>query len=730
MEGYPTAMDDAYVNYQKGSVAFDDTQYTFACAWDNMADFLRRGRIALRSGPDRAPVTCADFGAAACKREDISKGRRLLVTLTRGPENLPELDLEFIILSHSIELNIRLKTACNVELTGELYWGADPLASTFAARLDRKAGDLRAGCGPAVSSIDNALFDRLTDTALEATGPLRLTLGFDWQQRCHCFRAVSKQRGLNHSLTLTIHENYFARKFSVPYRPVCGETQFKTPPIGWMTWYAVKFKASEEVVLENARWQAQHLGAYGANCIWVDWEWYHSKLDPKVPELPDINIFRPDPRRYPHGMKHVADEIRKLGLVPAIWIAPTNDSNCNAFLVEHPDCILADQPEWCGRWWLDPSHPEVINTFIPKVFRQLLEWGYEAFKWDVIPLSLWVAEQHHARFHNPAQTPDAALRGLFKAARGVVGASRYMMSCSGFAFRDVTLGIDLFDGGRIGGDIFTWEEYIKQAVERAFAYLHFNNILFYADLDNIVIRDEFNTIDQATSRVSFTALTGTPVTLGDNLPALQPERVELLRRIMPVLDIHPMDLDEHALSTEIAVLNLVVARPFEQWNVIDVFNTSATARRISCDLAAELHLDTGRGKAYLAYDFWQKRFLGTHDRALELELAPFASRVICLRRRLPRPQVLSTSRHISQGGHDLITVQWDAERHVLEGTSQAVGGERYTLTLHVPEEFATARVICKVPAELMPAADGIVAVTMQPQQSGPVAWSVVFKPCK
>jgi hypothetical protein len=362
------------------------------------------------------------------------------------------------------------------------------------------------------------------------------------------------------------------------------------------------------------------------------------------------------------------------------------------------------------------------------VFRQLLDWGYEAFKWDIIPMSLWVADQHHARFRNPTLTSDAALRGLVQAAREVIGPSRYMMSCSGHMFRDITLAIDLFDGGRVGGDIFNWDEYVKQAVGRAYTYLCFNNILFYADLDNVVIREEFNTLDQARSRVSFTALTGTPVTLGDHLPALPPERVELLRRIMPVLDIHPMDLDEHTMDAGLSVLNLVIAKPFEQWNVVDVFNTTDTARHVRIDLAADLHLAAGNGESYLAYDFWQKRFMGTVERAVELDLAPFASTVLCIRRRLDRPQVVSSARHITQGGHDLVSVHWDADRAVLTGVAQVVGGEPYTLTLHVPPGFATLRAVSEPPVELVPTTDSITTVTLRPQNAGQVAWSVVFAP--
>ncbi len=720
-------MTEAYVNYQNGSVEFDDTARLFSGAWGNLGTFLKQGRFTVRSGSGQAAVTGAEFGAVTCKREDVPKGRRLTVTLTQGPAHLPELDLVFVATRHSISLEARLRTTGEVELTGELHWGADSANSTFAVCLERTTGDLRVGCGPAVSVIDNALFDRLSDTAVEVAGTARTTLDFDWQRQCYRFHASSAGPTSSCVLELRVHEHYFARKFAVPYRPVRGETQFKTPPIGWMTWYAVKFNASEAVVLENARWQAEHLGPYGANCIWVDWEWYHSKLDASVPEHPDINTFSPDPRRYPQGMKYVADEIRKLGLAPAIWIGPTNDPNLNPFLLKHPDCVLTEQPAWCGRWWLDPSHPEVVGTYIPAVFRQLLGWGYEAFKWDILPMSLWIADQYHARFHNPTLTPEAAIRGLVQAARDVIGPARYMMSCSGHVCRDITLAIDLFDGGRIGGDIFKWEEYIKQAVERAFTYLCFNNILFYADLDNVVIREEFNTLAQATSRVSFTALTGTPVTLGDHLPALPPERVELLRRIMPVLDIHPMDLDEHQPTAAIALVNLVVARPFEQWNVVDVFNTTSEACHAHLDLAADLHLACGRGETYLAFDFWEKRFLGTCDQTLDLDLGPHTSTVLCLRRRLDRPQVLSTSRHISQGGHDLLALAWEAARNLLSGTARVVGGEPYVLTLHLPDGFAAVRAASVAPAELGPAAANVVTVTLRPEVSGNLDWSVAFQ---
>ena len=85
---------------------------------------------------------------------------------------------------------------------------------------------------------------------------------------------------------------------------------------------------------------------------------------------------------------------------------------------------------------------------------------------------------------------------------------------------------------------------MTSAVERIFHCYVWHNVVLYADADNLVLREEFNSMAQARSRVSFYGLAGLPITMGDDLRTLPPERCELLRRILPTADIHPMDLVE------------------------------------------------------------------------------------------------------------------------------------------------------------------------------------------
>ena len=159
---------------------------------------------------------------------------------------------------------------------------------------------------------------------------------------------------------------------------------------------------------------------------------------------------------------------------------------------------------------------------------------------------------------HPELTSEQALREAVKRARALLGEDFYMLSCAGAADREILFAIDLFDGARIGGDIFNWREFINDFVARVMRFYAYHNTETYCDPDNLVIRPEFNSLDQAVSRTSFLSVLGLPVTLGDNLPDLPPERVELLKRCLPALDAHPMDIREsHHESDRVIALSLI-----------------------------------------------------------------------------------------------------------------------------------------------------------------------------
>lgn len=66
-------------------------------------------------------------------------------------------------------------------------------------------------------------------------------------------------------------------------------------------------------------------------------------------------------------------------------------------------------------------------------------------------------------------------------------------------------------------------------------------------------------------------------------------------------------------------------------------------------------------------------------------MAPCASRILSVVKKLDRPVVVSTSRHIAHGAIDLKNVSWDAAAKALSGTSAVAGGEDYSIIVGTPD---------------------------------------------
>lgn len=715
-----------YVNYKRFSVEYDQSCNAFVCTDAASGRFLSGGHIAKIMSGDR--VACiSDYSKVVTSADSLPDGRKLTVRYEDGPDWQPVLGMELRIDKDGITLTALYAVHdTDVLIEGDLHWGEDPESSTYAVRLDGGGHALRAAHGPAASKSDNALYDRRRDSVLHLTGSGSIRLAFDWEKGCYTFSSLLY--GSTKRLRLVVRDSYYATRFSVPHRPINKSHQFPTPPVGWMTWYSVQFGASEKTVLENARWLAAHLKDYGATCIWVDWEWYHSNFVGQ--ESPGIDIFNPNRERYPNGLKHVSDEIRKLGLIPALWIAATDDTNKNRMMQEHEDWILVELPRWwCGRWFVDPTHPGVLGEYIPAVFRQLLDWGFEVFKWDDLPGALNTYDRHQDRFYNRDISSEQALREVVRIARGIIGENRYMMSCSGETTRAITFAADYFDGARIGGDIFNWGEFVSECIDKVLKYYVYHNVLWYADADNLVVRSEHNNMEQARTRASFYGLLGLPITLGDNLPDLEEDRVELLKRALPAIDVHPMEIRQMVRDTPYVVINLSVAKAFDSWNVIDVLNTTDATIDVRLRLSEDLDIDTSCAKAYIMYDYWEQTCLGVCRDSLDLTLPAYGSKVIRISEVREHPQVISTSRHVSQGAYDIDSLEWDDAECRLSGTSKVIGGEAYRIVLHVPAKYELVGAVTHSGAStaIIDQDSGVWVVEVVPDRTGTEDWDINFE---
>ena len=708
----------AYVNFRKYAVRYDIEKHTFTYWYAPMGRIVDKACIkGVYYNGDKL-FSVEDYREVSFSRLYNMDSSVLTIQYSGGPASQEELTLRFTVSKSGIRYKMECKGHLDFHIGGHLLWGSDMENNTFAVNLNRQGTDLRSGVGPASSAVDNALFDRDLDSAVEITG-CATRIQFDWESKSYRFELNTEGNDYVRGFHVEAHEKVCERKFGFSYKGINKNNTFPTPPAGWMTWYAVQFRASEETVLENARWQAKNLLPFGANAFWVDWEWYHE--DFSGVRTDGVNVFNPDPKRYPRGLKVVAEELKELGLVPALWIGATNEPTKNKYIEEDESVVLLQKPQWCGQYFFDLSNPKVQEEIIPNAFRQLLDWGYEALKWDCFPVTIQLHDQYHDEMHDTELTTEQAVRKVVQAARDTVGPDFFMLSCSGDTTRDILMAADIFDAMRIGGDIFKWDEFIDQCVERVMKFYALHNVVLYNDPDNVVLRPKFNTYDQALSRICFVSLLGLPITLGDNLPDLPEDRVELLRRSLPTIDAHPMDIRETVHDLSVVKLNLAINRPFEQWNVVDILNLSTENSKVILDLKEDLHLEEGK---VLVYDYWGEEFLGVFNKTIPMELRPYGSRVLSIRKLLDRPQVLTTSRHITQGLVDLVDVTWDEENNILSGESNVVAGDPYEILLYMPKEM---RVFYEGDETLQPVwteeSENIWKCVINPEKSGAVKWA-------
>ncbi len=627
---------------------------------------------------DGSHVLYSDFSSFSYSLSLEGTQHVLVLKFKSEDENLPKPEVVFSVNARGISIVSRETYHYEFKAMGHISHGSE---GAYAINAKDTSGDaLRSGIGPTSSRYDNAIYDRLTDTAAVIDGCRGLRISYNFDEGKYGFVIRTKSEGVAEKIRFYVKERILSDKYDLDYEPMKQRGKYTAAPAGFMTWYSLKFDACERNVLKNAKFMQENLAKYGANTVWVDWEWCHRRYERE--RFDGVDNFHPDPEKYPHGLGYVADEIKKLGLIPAVWLGFTNDACYTDYEREHPEISLSHHDTWSGRYYYDFTQPEYINGYLEKAVKQVKDWGFEAVKYDTLPNGIYAHENYHSNMLHPERTTYSAYRDMIKKTREILGEDYYMLSC-GSAEEVIRWGTGVFDAARIGPDLFTWDNYLVTLGRmRSYYAMHSNTI--YADPDCVILRKEYSTLAQAKSRLVPVSLLGLPLNFGDDLTKLPQERVELIRRALPVLNIHPTDFNTPTCDgvTQLIVMN--VARPFDSYTVIGLINLTGEARRRDVSLADSVRLEDGK---YLAYDYYADEFLGIFDDVLQLELLPYDSRVIALRALSDIPQLMSSSRHLSQGAAEISDITWDADNCVLNITAEVIADEHYELAIYVPDGY-------------------------------------------
>jgi hypothetical protein len=100
--------------------------------------------------------------------------------------------------------------------------------------------------------------------------------------------------------------------------------------------------------------------------------------------------------------------------------------------------------------------------------------------------------------------------------------------------------------------------------------------------------------------------------------------------------------------------------------------------------------------------------------------------VFAIREARPYPWVLSTTRHLSQGGVSLLDERWDDKAKTLSGKSAVVISDPYVLTVHVPAGFRLEDAEVGDEKVTISNQNQIATVRIVPTATGTVEWKMAF----
>jgi len=471
-----------------------------------------------------------------------------------------------------------------------------------------------------------------------------------------------------------------ARLYAIRVKPV---------PSGYMTWYHAR-ALDEKRMPRLAEWCAGHLKQYGFDFLQIDDGW----------QAADRDFTTHDPKgAYPSGMQRTAAAIAKRGFAAGIWLTPFGWDHKRPAFAAHQDWFVKrrDGSVYAVTWGgdcLDMSHP-AARKFLGEIIGRIShEWGYKFFKldglWAGVAAGLLYPDPTFrpdgfgdAVFHDPEMSNVEAYRTGLKEVRRAAGPEAYLLGCT-VAQNMRTLGasIGLVDGIRIGIDSGRSWPGILANVNTSTAMYFLHGRVWHNDPDVLYLDKSF-TLDQVRAFASWIALTGQMYMVSEWLPDLPPERLDVVRRTIPNhnLRARPLDLFE---TFPARVWGLRSGKGDSRRDVLGMFNWDDKPQTIAVELAR-----LGLPQKTVAFDFWQNRLVPVSGRSLRLELPPRSCRMLVLRSEADHPQVLSTSRHVTQGIVDLVSEHWDASAKTLRGGSRVVGGEPYELRIVGPAAAET-----------------------------------------
>lgn len=539
------------------------------------------------------------------------------------------------------------------------------------------------------SSNLHSLFDKQTNTAIQFSSKARLTRLPEDQSYIQIKVPVEGEQNL-----IELIPEYYTKVLGMPTYVPYDDTYHKVAPTGWNHWLAFFRQVTEKDIVDHADFIAKNLKSFGME---------HCQLDDGYDHVDRrLWVKNWDSITFPHGPEWLAKYIKSKGLIPGLWTVPycysVNDADPGWFIRDDDGKILMD---YQGGGELDFTREDVIQEYWVPLWKEFKRQGWEYHKFDMGNTSfMWHTYQDNF-YDTTISSYDAAVRTL-KIWRQIMGPEVWYTN-----HPDVDGGrtgfIDVAGCGRDPG--VGWEK-MNNMLEVLSNNSYQNHIVWYSDPDCMVLRGKptradvgrrgyketaFLTFEEARTCASLLGLSGMQYLSGDDLTKLEEERLDLIKRTIPVLPVYPVDLFGRGRdrSHYPEIVDLKINRASRVYDVIAVTNWKNEPEVRSISFGTELALDPG--ETYIVFDFWKGEMIGQFTGNFEIDLPAHGTRVFFIHKQNGNPQLIGTNRHVS-GTFSIKENTWNETQMTLNGISETVPGAKYSLFYYIPENIKVDKV--------------------------------------
>lgn len=476
---------------------------------------------------------------------------------------------------------------------------------------------------------------------------------------------------------------------------------------GWLI--STKCEKTDSQILRNMA-AAGPLHKLGLEYAWIS-------IDNLLNGSPG-NWLQSNTDNFHDGVPQFLRQITAAGFKPGLWICPfmmlegTHDFNqTQGFLQKKRDGALASRGNgwpWAPRnangqrpqiYSLDSDCPETAD-YLNSIFATYAQWGVRYHMIDFLGNGFHDSTLRHTTF---AKT---SFRKLLRSFREHTAPDTFLISATGSslanigAFASARIGLDYGESRQlephfpsypanyvINGSFGSAGAPNRNAVQNLAMWGFAHNRFFQCN-SNMMTVDKPIPRNEAIIATSLFGISPSPVFFQDDFERMAPERLELLKKVLPRCPGMPEQIDlftkTDAAKNPLHVFRLPVSTAWGNWTLCAIFNLNDSSRTVQLDAAA---LGLNPVKHYWLYDFWDENYLGTFRCTTTLEVPAMTCKVLRFTEKLSHPWILSTDFHVHQGQAELTDVSWDAQTMVLSGTAKRAAGEKGCLFVVSPDSW-------------------------------------------